>query len=148
MCNTIGGFVARQADTGHLAGQDLKQTIDNFALDYKKWDGSDSDFVQALGKGENRYLLFEGRLTEPKQSEIPRGEKFGGDYHTAPPCTLNGFIACRSDEILPEFFIKETEDTKQYPEHGSTIWVVEDGVKRKAAVYDEENERFIPYVNK
>ncbi|QMT44738.1 hypothetical protein [Neisseria dentiae] len=147
MCNTIGGFVARQADTGHLAGQSLKQTIDNFALDYKKWDGSDSNFVQALNRGENRYLVFEGRLTEVEDTvDIPRGHRFGGNHEDELPCTLNGFIACRSDEILPEYKILEKKE--RYPENGSVIWAVEDGAKRKAAVYDEENERFIPYVNK
>ncbi|OSI13725.1 hypothetical protein BWD09_12805, partial [Neisseria dentiae] len=141
--NTIGGFVARQADTGHLAGQDLKQTIDNFALDYKKWDGSDSDFVQALSKGENRYILFEGRLNEPHTAEIPRGERFGGRHTDALPCTLNGFIACRSDEIIPEF--KFERENAQTPENGSVIWVIENGEKRKAAVFDRNEMKFVPY---
>ncbi|OSI13724.1 hypothetical protein BWD09_12795 [Neisseria dentiae] len=55
---------------------------------------------------------------------------------------MNGFIACRSDEILPEFHVYGDD---QYPAHGSVIWAVEDGVKRKAAVYDDEKRRFMIY---
>ena len=39
----------------------LKQTIDNFALDYEG-----SRFTQALADGQDRYLIFEGRLTAQK----------------------------------------------------------------------------------
>ncbi|STZ50652.1 Uncharacterised protein [Neisseria dentiae] len=59
---------------------------------------------------------------------------------------LNGFIACRSDEILPEFEVKTKENSPQYPTHGSVIWAVEDGVKRKAAVYEFKDKRFVPYI--
>ena len=59
--NQIGGFIARQSDTAHLSGHNLKQTIDNFALDYEG-----SRFTQALADGQDRYLIFEGRLTAQK----------------------------------------------------------------------------------
>ncbi len=140
MCKTIGGFVTRKDDYGHLMGQNLENTYKHLALDY-----SDSPYTEALENGQDRYLVFEGRLTKPKQSAIPKGDKFGGSYDTPPPCTLNGFIACRSDEILPEYHVFGKD---QYPEHGSTIWAVEDGVKRKAAVYDSKEKKFIPHVER
>ncbi|OSI14274.1 hypothetical protein BWD09_11005 [Neisseria dentiae] len=135
--NTIGGFVTRKDDYGHLMGQGLQDTYKHLALDYP-----DSAYTKALENGQDRYLVFEGKLTAPSQSEIPYGKKFGGTR--TDPCTLNGFISCRSDEILPEFFIKETDKVKQYPEHGSVIWAVEDGVRRKAAVFDDEKMKFVP----
>ncbi|OSI13641.1 hypothetical protein BWD09_13115 [Neisseria dentiae] len=58
---------------------------------------------------------------------------------------MNGFIACRSDEIIPEF--KFERENAQTPEDGSVIWVIENGEKRKAAVFDGENKRFFPYNN-
>ncbi|OSI14272.1 hypothetical protein BWD09_10980 [Neisseria dentiae] len=140
MCNTIGGFVTRKDDYGHLMGQDLQDTYKHLALDY-----SDSPYTKALENGQDRYLVFEGRLAKPKQSEIPYGNRFGGTHNDGLPCTLNGFIACRSDEVLPEFYVKSTPEYPQYPEHGSVIWAVEDGVKRKAAVYEFKDKRFVPY---
>ncbi|OSI13715.1 hypothetical protein BWD09_12745 [Neisseria dentiae] len=142
MCNTIGGFVTRKDDYGHLMGQGLQDTYKHLALDY-----SDSPYTKALENGQDRYLVFEGRLTKPEQSEIPYGKRFEGVHETLSPCTLNGFIACRSDEILPEFEVKTKENSPQYPTHGSVIWVIEDGVKRKAAVFDGEKKRFFQYIN-
>ncbi|OSI13645.1 hypothetical protein BWD09_13135, partial [Neisseria dentiae] len=138
--NTIGGFVTRKDDYGHLMGQNLENTYKHLALDY-----SGSPYTEALENGQDRYLVFEGRLTKPKQSEIPYGERFGGIHDDALPCTLNGFIACRSNEIIPEFYVKSQPKSPQYPEHGSTIWVVEDGVKHKAAVFDDNEMKFVPY---
>jgi hypothetical protein len=37
-------------------------------------------------------------------------------------------MACRSDEILPEF---EVNAKNQYPEHDSVIWVIVKGKKQK-----------------
>ena len=140
--NQIGGFIARQSDTAHLSGHNLKQTIDNFALDYEG-----SRFTQALADGQNRYLIFEGRLTGTKNHiDIPRGERFGGQHTDSLPCTLNGFTACRSDEILPEYKIPYKQE--RYPEHGSTISVIENGIKRKMLMFDEEKLQFVPYKNK
>ena len=122
--NQIGGFIARQSDTAHLSGHNLKQTIDNFALDYEG-----SRFTQALADGQNRYLIFEGRLTGTKNHiDIPRGERFGGQHTDNLPCTLNGCIACYSDEILPEF---EVNAKNQNPERGSVIWVIVKGKNKK-----------------
>ncbi len=56
---------------------------------------------------------------------------------------MNGFIACRSDEIIPEFYVPD----RQEPAHGAIIWEVEDGVKRKAAVFDGKSMKFKPYKN-
>ncbi|OSI13717.1 hypothetical protein BWD09_12755 [Neisseria dentiae] len=137
MCNTIGGFVTRKDDYGHLMGQNLENTYKHLALYYP-----DSVYTKALENGQDRYLVFEGRLTKPKQSEIPYGNRFGGNNETAPPCTLNGFIACRSDEILPEF---EVDGKKNYPEDGSVIWVIENGEKRKAAIYNFKDKKFVPF---
>ena len=140
--NQIGGFIARQSDTAHLSGHNLKQTIDNFALDYEG-----SRFTQALADGQDRYLIFEGRLTSTKNHiDIPRGERFGGQHTDNLPCTLNGFIACRSDEILPEYKIPYKQE--RYPEHGSTISVIENGIKREMLMFDEEKLQFVPYKNK
>ena len=140
--NQIGGFIARQSDTAHLSGHNLKQTIDNFALDYEG-----SRFTQALADGQDRYLIFEGRLIQT-QNEIgvPRGHRFEGTYKDGLPCTLNGFIACRSDEILPEYKIPYKQE--RYPEHGSTISVIENGIKREMLMFDEEKLQFVPYKNK
>ncbi len=140
--NQIGGFIARQSDTAHLSGHNLKQTIDNFALDYEG-----SRFTQALADGQDRYLIFEGRLTGTKNHiDIPRGERFGGQHTDNLPCTLNGFTACRSDEILPEYKIPYKQE--RYPEHGSTISVIENGIKREMLMFDEEKLQFVPYKNK
>ena len=140
--NQIGGFIARQSDTAHLSGHNLKQTIDNFALDYEG-----SRFTQALADGQDRYLIFEGRLTSTKNHiDIPRGERFGGQHTDNLPCTLNGFTACRSDEILPEYKIPYKQE--RYPEHGSTISVIENGIKREMLMFDEEKLQFVPYKNK
>ncbi|OSI13713.1 hypothetical protein BWD09_12735 [Neisseria dentiae] len=136
----IGGFVARQVDTGHLGSQNLKQTIDNFALDYEG-----SRFTEAMANGQDRYLIFEGKLMETQGLiDIPRGYRFGGKHQNLPPCTLNGFIACRSDEILPEYTILEDG---RFPEQGSTISVIENGIKRKILKFDDEEMKFIPYKN-
>ena len=140
--NQIGGFIARQSDTAHLSGHNLKQTIDNFALDYEG-----SRFTQALADGQDRYLIFEVRLTGTKNHiDIPRGERFGGQHTDNLPCTLNGFTACRSDEILPEYKIPYKQE--RYPEHGSTISVIENGIKREMLMFDEEKLQFVPYKNK
>ena len=102
----------------------LKQTINNFALDYEG-----SRFTQALADGQDRYLIFEGRLTGTKNHiDIPRGERFGGQHTDNLPCTLNGCIACYSDEILPEF---EVNAKNQNPERGSVIWVIVKGKNKK-----------------
>ncbi|OSI13990.1 hypothetical protein BWD09_11795 [Neisseria dentiae] len=77
ICNTIGSFVTRKDDYGHLMRQDLQDTYKHLALDY-----SDSPYTKALENGQDRYLVFEGRIMEPKQSAIPRGEMFDGDYNT------------------------------------------------------------------
>ena len=139
--NQIGGFIARQSDTAHLSGHNLKQTIDNFALDYEG-----SRFTQALADGQDRYLIFEGRLTGTKNHiDIPRGERFGGQHTDNLPCTLNGFIACRSDEILPEYKIPYKQE--RYPEHGSTISVIENGIKREMLMFDKNKKQFIPMQN-
>ena len=139
--NQIGGFIARQSDTVHLSGHNLKQTIDNFALDYEG-----SRFTQALADGQDRYLIFEGRLTSTKNHiDIPRGERFGGQHTDNLPCTLNGFIACRSDEILPEYKIPYKQE--RYPEHGSTISVIENGIKREMLMFDKNKKQFIPMKN-
>ena len=139
--NQIGGFIARQSDTAHLSGHNLKQTIDNFALDYEG-----SRFTQALADGQDRYLIFEGRLTSTKNHiDIPRGERFGGQHTDNLPCTLNGFIACRSDEILPEYKIPYKQE--RYPEHGSTISVIENGIKREMLMFDKNKKQFIPMKN-
>lgn len=139
--NQIGGFIARQSDTAHLSGHNLKQTIDNFALDYEG-----SRFTQALADGQDRYLIFEGRLTGTKNHiDIPRGERFGGQHTDNLPCTLNGFIACRSDEILPEYKIPYKQE--RYPEHGSTISVIENGIKREMLMFDKNKKQFIPMKN-
>ena len=137
--NQIGGFIARQSDTAHLSGHNLKQTIDNFALDYEG-----SRFTQALADGQDRYLIFEGRLIQT-QNEIgvPRGHRFEGTYKDGLPCTLNGFIACRSDEILPEYKITNA----RYPEDGATISVIENGTKREALIFNEREGKFIPFPN-
>ena len=137
--NQIGGFIARQSDTAHLSGHNLKQTIDNFALDYEG-----SRFTQALTDGQDRYLIFEGRLIQT-QNEIgvPRGHRFEGTYKDGLPCTLNGFIACRSDEILPEYKITNA----RYPEDGATISVIENGTKREALIFNEREGKFIPFPN-
>ena len=111
--NTIGGFVTRKDDYGHLVGEKLSETYKHLALDYPN-----SAYTKALEEGKDRYLVFEGKLTKPNQTEIPYGRKFGGNHETPPPCTLNRFIACRSDEILPKF---EVNAKNQYPEHGSVI---------------------------
>ncbi|QMT44913.1 hypothetical protein [Neisseria dentiae] len=135
----IGGFVARQADTGHLGSQNLKQTIDNFALDYEG-----SKFTEAAANGQDRYLIFEGRLTDTSEDgylDIPMGSRFGGHHKDGLPCTLNGFVACRSDEILPEYKILKDG---RYPEHRATISIVEDGIKREVLMFDEKEMRFIP----
>ena len=119
----------------------LKQTIDNFALDYEG-----SRFTQALADGQNRYLIFEGRLTGTKNHiDIPRGERFGGQHTDSLPCTLNGFTACRSDEILPEYKIPYKQE--RYPEHGSTISVIENGIKREMLMFDKNKKQFIPMKN-
>ena len=137
--NQIGGFIARQSDTAHLSGHNLKQTIDNFALDYEG-----SRFTQALADGQDRYLIFEGRLTGTKNHiDIPRGERFGGQHTDNLPCTLNGFTACRSDEILPEYKIPYKQ--KRYPEHGSTISVIENGIKREMLMFDSKEGKFVPF---
>ena len=137
--NQIGGFIARQSDTAHLSGHNLKQTIDNFALDYEG-----SRFTQALADGQDRYLIFEGRLTSTKNHiDIPRGERFGGQHTDNLPCTLNGFIACRSDEILPEYKIPYKQE--RYPEHGSTISVIENGIKREMLMFDSKEGKFVPF---
>ena len=73
-----------------------------------------------------------------------RGERFGGQHTDHLPCTLNGCIACYSDEILPEF---EVNAKNQYPEHGSVIWVIVKGKKQKGAVFDRIEKRFIPAEN-
>ena len=139
--NQIGGFIARQSDTVHLSGHNLKQTIDNFALDYEG-----SRFTQALADGQDRYLIFEGRLTSTKNHiDIPRGERFGGQHTDNLPCTLNGFTACRSDEILPEYKIPYKQE--RYPEHGSTISVIENGIKREMLMFDKNKKQFIPMKN-
>ena len=139
--NQIGGFIARQSDTAHLSGHNLKQTIDNFALDYEG-----SRFTQALADGQDRYLIFEGRLTGTKNHiDIPRGERFGGQHTDNLPCTLNGFTACRSDEILPEYKIPYKQE--RYPEHGSTISVIENGIKREMLMFDKNKKQFIPMKN-
>ena len=78
--------------------------------------------------------------------DIPRGERFGGQHTDNLPCTLNGFIACRSDEILPEYKIPYKQE--RYPEHGSTISVIENGIKREMLMFDEEKLQFVPYKNK
>ena len=137
--NQIGGFIARQSDTAHLSGHNLKQTIDNFALDYEG-----SRFTQALADGQDRYLIFEGRLIQT-QNEIgvPRGHRFEGTYKYGLPCTLNGFIACRSDEILPEYKIPYKQE--RYPEHGSTISVIENGIKREMLMFDSKEGKFVPF---
>ena len=137
--NQIGGFIARQSDTAHLSGHNLKQTIDNFALDYEG-----SRFTQALADGQDRYLIFEGRLIQT-QNEIgvPRGHRFEGTYKDGLPCTLNGFIACRSDEILPEYKIPYKQE--RYPEHGSTISVIENGIKREMLMFDSKEGKFVPF---
>ena len=137
--NTIGGFVTRKDDYGHLMDEKLSETYKHLALDYPN-----SAYAKALEEGKDRYLVFEGKLTKPKQTEIPYGKKFGGNHETPPPCTLNGFIACRSDEILPEFEVKTAHNAPQFPEHGSILWVIENGVKRKAAIFDDEKMRFMP----
>ena len=137
--NTIGGFVTRKDDYGHLVGEKLSETYKHLALDYPN-----SAYTKALEEGKDRYLVFEGKLTKPNQTEIPYGRKFGGSHETPPPCTLNGFIACRSDEILPEFEVKTAHNAPQFPEHGSILWVIENGVKRKAAIFDDEKMRFMP----
>ena len=137
--NQIGGFIARQSDTAHLSGHNLKQTIDNFALDYEG-----SRFTQALADGQDRYLIFEGRLTGTKNHiDIPRGERFGGQHTDNLPCTLNGFTACRSDEILPEYKIPYKQE--RYPEHGSTISVIENGIKREMLMFDSKEGKFVPF---
>lgn len=137
--NQIGGFIARQSDTAHLSGHNLKQTIDNFALDYEG-----SRFTQALADGQDRYLIFEGRLTGTKNHiDIPRGERFGGQHTDNLPCTLNGFTACRSDEILPEYKIPYKQE--RYPEHGSTISVIENGIKREMLMFDSREGKFVPF---
>ena len=137
--NQIGGFIARQSDTAHLSGHNLKQTIDNFALDYEG-----SRFTQALADGQDRYLIFEGRLTGTKNHiDIPRGERFGGQHTDHLPCTLNGFTACRSDEILPEYKIPYKQE--RYPEHGSTISVIENGIKREMLMFDSKEGKFVPF---
>ena len=137
--NQIGGFIARQSDTAHLSGHNLKQTIDNFALDYEG-----SRFTQALADGQDRYLIFEGRLTSTKNHiDIPRGERFGGQHTDNLPCTLNGFTACRSDEILPEYKIPYKQE--RYPEHGSTISVIENGIKRETLMFDSKEGKFVPF---
>ena len=107
-------------------------------------DYPNSAYAKALEEGKDRYLVFEGKLSKPNQTEIPYGRKFGGNHETPPPCTLNGFIACRSDEILPEFEVKTAHNASQFPEHGSILWVIENGVKRKAAIFDDEKMRFMP----
>ena len=119
----------------------LKQTIDNFALDYEG-----SRFTQALADGQDRYLIFEGRLIQT-QNEIgvPRGHRFEGTYKDGLPCTLNGFIACRSDEILPEYKIPYKQE--RYPEHGSTISVIENGIKREMLMFNKNKKQFIPMKN-
>lgn len=137
--NTIGGFVTRKDDYGHLMGEKLSETYKHLALDYPN-----SAYTKALEEGKDRYLVFEGKLTKPNQTEIPYGRKFDGNHETPPPCTLNGFIACRSDEILPEFEVKTAHNAPQFPEHGSILWVIENGVKRKAAIFDDEKMRFMP----
>lgn len=137
--NTIGGFVTRKDDYGHLMGEKLSETYKHLALDYPN-----SAYTKALEEGKDRYLVFEGKLTKPEQTEIPYGNKFGGNHETPPPCTLNGFIACRSDEILPEF---EVNAKNQYPEHGSVIWIVVKGKRQKGAVFDRIEKRFIPAEN-
>lgn len=137
--NQIGGFIARQSDTAHLSGHNLKQTIDNFALDYEG-----SRFTQALADGQDRYLIFEGRLIQT-QNEIgvPRGHRFEGTYKDGLPCTLNGFIACRSDEILPEYKVTNA----RYPDDGVTISVIENGIKREVLMFDKNKKQFIPMKN-
>lgn len=137
--NQIGGFIARQSDTAHLSGHNLKQTIDNFALDYEG-----SRFTQALADGQDRYLIFEGRLIQT-QNEIgvPRGHRFEGTYKDGLPCTLNGFIACRSDEILPEYKVTNA----RYPDDGATISVIENGIKREVLMFDKNKKQFIPMKN-
>lgn len=75
-----------------------------------------------------------------------RGERFGGQHTDNLPCTLNGFIVCRSDEILPEYKIPYKQE--RYPEHGSTISVIENGIKREMLMFDEEKLQFVPYKNK
>ena len=62
--------------------------------------------------------------------------------------TINNYVKtdsyCRSDEILPEFEVKTAHNAPQFPEHGSILWVIENGVKRKAAIFDDEKMRFMP----
>ena len=88
-------------------------------------------------------MVFEGKLTKPNQTEIPYGRKFGGNHETPQPCTLNGFIACRSDEILPEYKITNA----RYPEDGATISVIENGIKREVLMFDKNKKQFIPMKN-
>lgn len=117
----------------------LKQTIDNFALDYEG-----SRFTQALADGQDRYLIFEGRLIQTQnETGVPRGHRFEGTYKDGLPCTLNGFIACRSDEILPEYKITNA----RYPEDGATISVIENGIKREVLMFDKNKKQFIPMKN-
>ncbi|OSI13712.1 hypothetical protein BWD09_12725, partial [Neisseria dentiae] len=130
----IGSFIARQVDTGHLQNQNLKQTIETYALDYDK-----SLFVDALKRGEDRYLLFEGKLVTPNQSVIPYGEKFGGNVKDGLPCTLNGFIGCHSNDILPEF----KDEIGQYPKKGSTITLIENGERVKQWEFDDKENTFL-----
>ena len=116
----------------------LWKEYENLALDYPN-----SAYAKALEEGKDRYLVFEGKLTKPNQTEIPYGRKFGGNHETPPPCTLNGFIACRSDEILPEYKITNA----RYPEDGATISVIENGIKREALIFNEREGKFIPFPN-
>ena len=109
-------------------------------------DYEGSRFTQALADGQDRYLIFEGRLTGTKNHiDIPRGARFGGQHTGNLPCTLNSFIACRSDEILPEYKIPYKQE--RYPEHGSTISVIENGIKREMLMFDKNKKQFIPMKN-
>ena len=114
----LGGYVARADDVVHIKG--TSDIIESLRLDYPN-----TPFTNEGSYGVIRY-----KTPEPKNLEIPYGERFGGTNTDGLPCTLNGFSGCRNGEIVPEF-----KAVRGYPMDGAKLYQVTDGIEELRATF-------------
>ena len=110
---TIGGFVAKNADVGDLDTVD--DLVEGLRLDY---DGGFS--------GETEVGIIEFPIPQGSSAEIPYSTSMGGSLATDYPFSGNGFAATRKGKVVPEFRIGTDIDIPE----GTKIYHLDDAGNR------------------
>lgn len=132
--NTVGGFVAKAADTAEL--DTMNKLYEGLRLDY----GED----EMNPENHEVYYVMRFRSSECDKIGVPYNEDMGGSVSEPYPFMGNGFTASEDGELHPEYKC----DGFISIEDGAEIYTIDkDGNEVLYAVYSKADNKFNPVNN-